>query len=449
MLLAHLAFLASAGAPEPSLAEAEELLADNRVWDAYSLLNRLIPADPPFPAKALLLRARCAHKMLHLNEVIDDCSSVIDSADSDPRDIRAARRLRGASFLKLGDFDSAVSDALSADDRKVQHRVARARALLAEAERSEGGAGRTPLDRLLRLAPKAVDAVERRADLAWEEGDHRRFVRAVRAIVDDFPGNAVLNYRTGVALLCLEDLEGSPRYFARAENGTAALQAVAELRGLRDGLARFLDEDEWGPSRDALDAILRHALLFCPVAAPLVQNATGLLVEMLRIVEDKEALVDALGQLIEADGFNLSLRMERANLNMELGNYDSAVYDFNFVKTQDPDNAEAAEGYDRAFEARKEATRVDYYAALELTSSATQGEIHAAYRRMARLWHPDRFGDTEEKEHAHAVMRLVNEAHEVLGDPDKRKAYDDGEDWEGIGIEDLLKSEPSEQDNPL
>ncbi len=69
----------------------------------------------------------------------------------------------------------------------------------------------------------------------------------------------------------------------------------------------------------------------------------------------------------------------------------------------------------------------DYYATLEVPKTATDAEIKRAYRKLARKYHPDlNPGDKT----AEAKFKEVNEAHEVLGDPDKRKKYDElGDNW--------------------
>src|SRR5712691_5701200 len=68
----------------------------------------------------------------------------------------------------------------------------------------------------------------------------------------------------------------------------------------------------------------------------------------------------------------------------------------------------------------------DYYSSLGVAKTASQKEIKAAYRKLARKHHPDVNHDKSSE----GRFKEINEAYEVLGDPDKRKKYDElGANW--------------------
>ena len=71
---------------------------------------------------------------------------------------------------------------------------------------------------------------------------------------------------------------------------------------------------------------------------------------------------------------------------------------------------------------------IDYYKVLGLAKNADEKEIKKAYRKLARKYHPDVNPNNQD---AKQKFQQVNEANEVLSDPEKRKKYDQyGKDWQ-------------------
>ena len=71
---------------------------------------------------------------------------------------------------------------------------------------------------------------------------------------------------------------------------------------------------------------------------------------------------------------------------------------------------------------------IDYYSVLNLPKTASDADIKKAYRKLARKHHPDLNPNDEE---ANKTFQRINEANEILSDPEKRKKYDQyGKDWQ-------------------
>jgi len=73
----------------------------------------------------------------------------------------------------------------------------------------------------------------------------------------------------------------------------------------------------------------------------------------------------------------------------------------------------------------------DYYETLGVSKTASDEEIRSAFRKLARKYHPD---VAKDKKTAEEKFKEINEAYEVLSDPEKRKKYDQlGANWNQPG----------------
>src|SRR5215469_1983806 len=76
----------------------------------------------------------------------------------------------------------------------------------------------------------------------------------------------------------------------------------------------------------------------------------------------------------------------------------------------------------------------DYYKILDIPREASNEDIKKAFRKLARKYHPD---VAKDKKAAEEKFKEINEAYEVLGDPENRKKYDElGSHWrDGTGFQ--------------
>src|SRR5881392_496033 len=73
----------------------------------------------------------------------------------------------------------------------------------------------------------------------------------------------------------------------------------------------------------------------------------------------------------------------------------------------------------------------DYYGVLGVARDASEADLKKAFRKLARQYHPD---VAKDKKTAEAKFKEINEAYEVLSDPEKRRKYDElGANWNQPG----------------
>ncbi len=88
---------------------------------------------------------------------------------------------------------------------------------------------------------------------------------------------------------------------------------------------------------------------------------------------------------------------------------------------------------------------VDYYKVLEIDKNASEDDVKKAYRKLARKLHPDLNPNDKE---ANKKFQQINEANEVLSDPEKRKKYNlYGENWEHGAEYEQARKNQSENKN--
>ena len=118
--------------------------------------------------------------------------------------------------------------------------------------------------------------------------------------------------------------------------------------------------------------------------------------------------------------------LKMADIEEEEGDYESARD--SIVKAKELDPSLDIEGrLQRVTKKLNSQEKKDYYKVLGIDKNANDKDIKKAYRKLAMKWHPDKHSHNEDaKKKANRMFREINEAHDILSNPEKRKRYDMG-----------------------
>lgn len=121
-------------------------------------------------------------------------------------------------------------------------------------------------------------------------------------------------------------------------------------------------------------------------------------------------------------------------------NFEEAIKDF--TKAQELAGGQDRQIHEKLTKAQrllKQSQQKDYYKILDVPRSASERDIKKAFRKQALLWHPDTYRGELTPEEVEKRMAGLNEAYEVLSDPELKARFDNGDD----------PNDPQSQQNPF
>lgn len=114
---------------------------------------------------------------------------------------------------------------------------------------------------------------------------------------------------------------------------------------------------------------------------------------------------------------------------MEAENFDAAIATLNAAKEHHPEYQKLDQLMQKAHIELKRSKTKDYYKTLGVPRDADELQIKSAYRKMVKVHHPDKaHKNGVSKEDAEKKMAIINEAYEVLSDPELKARFDQGDD---------------------
>ena len=119
----------------------------------------------------------------------------------------------------------------------------------------------------------------------------------------------------------------------------------------------------------------------------------------------------------------------KARRQLDAEEYEASLQTLNHIKEHHPDTQEVGSLYQKAQVLLKRSKSKDYYKTLGVANDADDRTIKRAYRQLVKKSHPDKaVSQGVSKEDAEKKMAAINEAYEVLSDPEKRAQFDRGDD---------------------
>ncbi|PNY20896.1 DnaJ subfamily C member 7 [Tolypocladium capitatum] len=144
----------------------------------------------------------------------------------------------------------------------------------------------------------------------------------------------------------------------------------------------------------------------------------------IKLKQYDEAIADA-ERAVGLDPSYTKARKTKANALGQSGKWEDAVNEWKSIQELDPEDRTIPKEVRRAELELKKSLRKDYYRIMGLEKDAGPDDIKKAYRKMAVKLHPDKNpGDPD----AEAKFKDMQEAYETLSDPQKKAAYDNGDD---------------------
>ncbi|KAF2122035.1 hypothetical protein BDV96DRAFT_482755 [Lophiotrema nucula] len=121
--------------------------------------------------------------------------------------------------------------------------------------------------------------------------------------------------------------------------------------------------------------------------------------------------------------------LNQAQRELDADDFEACIRTLDTAKEHHQQDQKVHEMYNKAQTLLKRSKQKDYYKVLGVGRDAEEREIKKAYRKLTKLYHPDKAsGNGMTQEDAQKKMAAVNEAYEVLSDPELKQRFDNGDD---------------------
>lgn len=179
-----------------------------------------------------------------------------------------------------------------------------------------------------------------------------------------------------------------------------------------------------------IDAHRKAGIIHAKAPSDLYTNQLELTCEAFLSLKNMNKAEIYCAQLLDLDSISLQGLLYQAQKHMDAENFDAAIATLNTARENHPDDQGTINPkLQEAQVALKRSKTKDYYKVLGVSRDADERTIKKAYRTATKNFHPDKAAAKGiPKEESEKKMAAINEAYEVLSDPELKARFDQGDD---------------------
>ncbi|KAK4108150.1 TPR-like protein [Canariomyces notabilis] len=310
-----------------------------------------------------------------------------------------------------------ADDAILVASRALSLRELRARCAF---ERGAVERGMGDLQHILQMKPGDTSPhVKISAITFYALGDTQEGMAAIRRCLHSDPDSKVCKRLLKEEKLVDKVLQKVTKALEKNQHMTAVRQLVPSAEG--DGLIKEVKEQV---SRLREDGTIPKA-----AGNVLVSRLVGMACQAYYESSSKKAQ-EYCDESLELDENSLYGLLHRAKVQMDKEEFEASTHTLRKAAEAHPDKQDIVNPLiQKAQVALKRSKTKDYYKVLGVAHDADERQIKSAYRKLSKLHHPDKAAKQGlTKEEAEKKMAAINEAYEVLSNPELRARFDRGDD---------------------
>ncbi|KAL3458481.1 hypothetical protein BJX64DRAFT_279817 [Aspergillus heterothallicus] len=396
-------------------------LSLGRRSQALDDFDRVLSLRPDFES-ALLQRARLRSNAADWKGAFSDLDRAGKQSTAEYEQLQGARDAasRALDAEIKGDWETCIIEATTAISKASASLNLRRTRAHCRFERDELEEGISDLVHSLQISPGLIDPhLQISSMLFYTLGDSERGVAQIRKCLHSDPDSKLCNrlYRRerqiNKRLQRLQDAVSARKF----NNAINLLVGTGGEAGLID--------DVKGDVQKAREA----GHIFSASRGHLYTSLVERTCEAYNEVHMPRRATPYCFEALDLNPHSLSALIFKGQVALDEERFDEALRTLATAKEYHPQSREAQELLRKATIMEKRSRQKDYYKVLGVGKDADEKEIKRAYRQLIKKHHPDKaLSQGVTKEEAEKKMAGINEAYEVLSDPELRRGYDNGVD---------------------